>query len=111
MKNLRSFFAAMFLYFMVSQAMAQSVIISPAGGEHFAAGSLQRIAWDTKLVTGNLSLTLWDGEHGKWLPIASNISAAEGSAKWSVPYQLRGSKFRIKLAASEGIKGNALMNT
>jgi hypothetical protein len=91
---------------------AQSVIVSPAGGEEIASGVARTILWDPHAVTGNVTLSLWDGQRGTWTPIASNIPASEGKALWSVPANLAGKLFRIKLTTDNGsLHGSALSRT
>jgi hypothetical protein len=99
------------LLFVAANVHAQSVIVSPAGGEEIAAGSVRAVSWNKELVTGMLTLSLWDGEHGKWSTIWANVPSEEGSVKWSVPEYLEGKKFRIKLSTTGTMTGSALTRT
>src|SRR5437868_8882435 len=77
---------------------AQQVITSPAGGDVLRPGSAKVISWDTKLVTGLVSLSLWDGVKGKWSTIWNNVPSEEGKITWAVPSYLEGNRFRVKLS-------------
>ena len=96
---------------LVSNASAQSAIVSPAGGEQVVAGSVRTISWNTSLVTGMLTLSLWDGGHGKWSTIWANVPSEEGHVSWAVPSNLEGNKFRVKLSPSGTVSGSALSRT
>jgi hypothetical protein len=109
---IRGLWLACILLASVSTIQAQSVIVSPTGGEEVMPGKDRLILWDTHNVTGNVSLSLWDGSHGKWSPICSNIPAGEGKAIWHVPSNLTGTKFRVKLSTDAGtLHGSALSQT
>jgi len=90
---------------------AQSVITSPMGGEEFVSGSTQTVSWNPKLVTGMLTVSLWDGGHGKWLSVFTNVPAEEGHITWQVPDYLEGNKFRVKLSTTGTLAGSALSRT
>jgi hypothetical protein len=94
-----------------SSAFAQSVITSPMGGEEFIAGSTRTVSWNPKLVTGMLTLSLWDGEHSKWSNVFSNVPAEEGEITWAVPSNLQGKKFRVKLSTTGTVSGSMLSRT
>ena len=101
-----------FLFLLSSNIQAQSVIVSPTGGEMVAAGKDRIVSWNPKAVTGNVSLSLWDGERGKWSAICKNIPASQGMAVWHVPSRLTGTKFRVKLSTDNGaMHGSALSRT
>src|SRR5581483_7432831 len=104
-------FAVASLATLPFQLRAQSVITSPMGGEEMLSGSTQTISWNTKLVTGMLTVSLWDGEHGKWLPVFTNVPSEEGKVSWSVPEYLEGHKFRIKVSTTGTMQGSALSRT
>jgi hypothetical protein len=90
---------------IASNAFAQSVIISPTGGEELTAGSTQTVSWNPKLVTGMLTLSLFDGEHAKWSDVFANVPAEEGQICWTVPSYLQGRKFRMKLSTNGTVSG------
>ena len=109
---IRGLWLACILAASVSAVRAQSVIVSPAGGDIIAAGKDRIVSWNPKAVTGNVSLSLWDGEHGKWSAICKNIPASQGMAVWHVPSHLTGTKFRVKLSTDKGtLQGSALSRT
>ncbi|MFI5202345.1 MAG: hypothetical protein ACHQNE_08155 [Candidatus Kapaibacterium sp.] len=81
------------------------------GGEELVSGTTQTVSWNPKLVTGMLTLSLWDGGHGKWLPVFSNVPSEEGQIKWTVPDNLEGNKFRVKLSTTGTMHGSALSRT
>jgi hypothetical protein len=114
MKTSRSIFIACVCALALagsSRVCAQSAVRYPAGGEEIVAGSSQIISWDTKLVTGMLSLALWDGVKGKWRPIWNNVPSEEGKVTWAVPQNLEGNKFRVKLTTTGTMSGSALTRT
>ncbi len=102
---------AMTLLGIVSSVRAQSVVTSPMGGEQFVSGTSRTISWNPSLVTGMLTLSLWDGGHGKWIDVVSNVPAEQGQVKWQVPEYLEGNKFRIKLSTTGSLQGSALSRT
>jgi hypothetical protein len=85
-----------------SVTQTQSVIVSPVGGDKVMAGTDRQILWDTHDVTGNVSLSLWDGHHGTWTPICSNVPASQGQTVWHVPANLAGTEYRVKLSSDAG---------
>ncbi len=87
-------------------ANAQSVITSPMGGEEITAGSQQTVSWNKELVIGMLTLSLWDGEHGKWSNVFTNVPSEEGKISWAVPNNLQGKKFRVKLSTTGTASGS-----
>lgn len=110
MTCLRAALAMTGMLFAVT-ARSQSVITSPIGGEQMVEGSTQTISWNSKLVSGMLTLSLWDGGHGKWIDVFDNVPAEEGHISWSVPEYLEGSKFRVKLSTTGTMQGSALSRT
>jgi Secretion system C-terminal sorting domain len=94
-----------------SSAFAQSVIISPMGGEEITAGSIRTVSWNPKLITGMLTLSLWDGERAKWSNVFTNVPSEEGKISWAVPSNLQGKKFRVKLSTKGTVSGSALSRT
>ncbi|MDP4199318.1 MAG: Ser-Thr-rich GPI-anchored membrane family protein [Bacteroidota bacterium] len=95
----------------VALAQAQSVFLTPAGGEEIAAGSTQTITWNKDLAKGMLTLSLWDGGHAKWNTIFANVPSEEGHIAWSVPANLAGKRFRIKLSSTDSLHGSGLTRT
>jgi hypothetical protein len=95
------------LLLISASAHAQSVIVCPSGGENIVPGSNFPIMWNPHKVTGNISLSLSDSEHGTSTPICSNIPASQAKFVWHVPLNLSGTKFRIKLSTDGKVKGSA----
>jgi hypothetical protein len=111
MKKIIFLVAAIGIVLLVGSARSQSVITSPMGGEEIVSGSTRTISWNPKLVTGMLTLSLWDGGHGKWLSVFTNVPAEEGHIGWQVPAYLEGNKFRVKLSTTGTMAGSALSRT
>lgn len=59
-------------------------VTSPNGGESFAAGSTQSIAWTSSGIT-NLKLEYSLDGGGSWTTITSGTPASAGSFAWTVP--------------------------
>jgi hypothetical protein len=95
------------LLLISASANAQSVIVSPAGGENIMAGTDFPILWVPQRVTGNISLLLSDSAHGTSTPICSNIPASQAKYVWHVPANLSGTKFRVKISTDGKLKGSA----
>ena len=108
---MKTFLFGVSFLLMAAAVQAQSVFTSPLGGEEIVAGSTRTISWDPKLVTGMLTLSLWDGARGSWQNVFTNVPAEEGKISWAVPNDLSGNKFRIKLSTSGSMKGSALTRT
>jgi Secretion system C-terminal sorting domain len=100
-----------FLLLVSLNIHAQPVITSPMGGDEVIAGSSRTVSWNPKLVTGMLTLSLWDGGHGEWNIILSNVPSEEGKLDWAVPSNLQGNKFRVKLSTTGTVSGSALSRT
>lgn len=111
--TIRSLKAAITLFVVLfsSSASAQSVFVSPAGGEEIAAGMTHTISWNRDLAKGMLTLLLWDGGHAKWSTIFANVPSEEGHISWAVPSNLSGKRFRIKLSSTDTLRGSALTRT
>ncbi len=99
------------LMFSTFPALCQPLIIYPQGGEEIIAGSTRTVTWNPKLVTGMLTLSLWDGGHGTWSNVFTNVPSEEGEITWAVPSNLQGNKFRVKLSATGTVSGSALSRT
>jgi hypothetical protein len=102
------FTLALALLLISTSAKAQLVIVSPAGGENIAAGANFPILWNPHRVTGTISLSLLDSEHGTSTSICSNVPASQAKYVWHVPSNLAGTKFRVKISTTGGtLKGSA----
>ena len=81
---------------------AQSIIKYPSGGEQVSAGEDHTVLWNPSAVSGNVSLSLWDGGHGTWTSVCTDIPASDGGAVWHVPSNLSGKYFRMKITSDSG---------
>lgn len=111
MKRIRTIGISAALLLLAGSASAQSVFVSPAGGEELAAGTTQTISWNRDMAKGMLTLSLWDGGHAKWSTIFANVPSEEGHISWAVPANLSGKRFRIKLSSTDSLHGSALTRT
>ena len=101
------FILTLALLLISASANAQSVIVSPAGGENIVAGANFSILWIPQRVTGNISLSLSDSEHGTLATICSNVPASQAKFVWHVPQNLSGTKFRVKISTTGKLKGSS----
>ena len=101
------FILTLALLLISASANAQSVIVSPAGGENIVAGSDFPILWIPHRITGNISLSLLESVHGTSTPICSNVPASQAKFVWHVPANLSGTKFRVKISTTGKLKGSS----
>jgi hypothetical protein len=104
-------FSSVLAILFSSPASAQSVITFPIGGEVITAGSTHAITWNPKLVSGMLTLSIWDGEHARWSNVYTNVPSNEGKILWAVPSNLQGKKFRVKLSTTGTMNGSSFSRT
>lgn len=63
---------------------ARLMMTEPEGGEHWASGSIHRLAWESRNYEGTIDLSYSLNAGTDWLPIADDI-ANTGSYQWTVP--------------------------
>ncbi len=95
---------------LATSAYSQREMTAPLGGEALIAGSQNAIKWDTSLVAGMVTISLWDGNRKNWKPICENVPSEEGGFDWHVPADLNGHLFRLKLTA-KSVPSSALTKT
>lgn len=71
-------------------------LLYPTAGDRIAAGEMVEIKWKASTTPEKLSISLWDGQTGKWISIAA-VNATQGKHHWQVPANLKGDRFRIRL--------------
>ncbi|MGB9608760.1 MAG: GPI anchored serine-threonine rich family protein [Minisyncoccia bacterium] len=72
-----------------------ATVLSPSNGANLTSGSQQTISWKTENYTGNVDLDLLQNNNFV-MNIASNISNT-GYYNWTIPSNLSGSGFQIKI--------------
>lgn len=73
-------------YFIVYELIYDDLFVTyPLGGEHFVAGSTERIRWDSQGDTGTFDLSYSLDNGTSWNSIASNLSSDTRFYDWNVP--------------------------
>jgi hypothetical protein len=78
--------------FLIIQAM------TPEGGEQWIAGQMYDIIWEANVFPyGTVDISLWNATTQQWYFVAHNMSTAAGKFHWSIPKNLSGNNFRMKI--------------
>ncbi len=96
---------ALFCVALLIASSARGGLVVPRGGDFVRPGENTTIQWDTSffmwrdssVLSGNVSISLWNASTGAWTSIASSVAFSAASYTWSVSGSLSGSGFRIKV--------------
>jgi Ser-Thr-rich glycosyl-phosphatidyl-inositol-anchored membrane family protein len=85
---------------LANAPQASVAVVSPNGGESFAAGATMPIQWTATGVAGNVNLALLKGGTG-YKSIATGVPASAGTFNWALPTTIPvGSDYTVRVMSA-----------
>lgn len=103
---------AVFCFILNGRLAATPAVMSPAGGEHAAAGDSMPLRWSAPGFGPTVSLRLWNGAQGTSEMLANDVpvdSAGEGTLSWLVPAGLESDMLRLEVV-NQGQAGGCIFS-
>ncbi|MDO8336338.1 MAG: LamG domain-containing protein, partial [Candidatus Saccharibacteria bacterium] len=71
--------------FTVGEITNTLLLASPNGGENFAVGSIQYLAWTNTNMTGSVNIDYSTDNGTNWLSVATNLPSMYPTYMWTIP--------------------------